>query len=80
MYLLKPSGARLRRFLQKFTFHYVSIKTVSPVVLAIIILNLHSTMYLLKLRQVLSSCVLYLHLHSTMYLLKPVYICNLIIL
>ena len=70
MYLLKLGDSYTTGDNSTFTFHYVSIKTVSPEYTALPIVYLHSTMYLLKPIAVflIRSAVRYLH--STMYLLK----------
>ena len=57
-------------FPKRFTFHYVSIKTQKTELLTSYQLNLHSTMYLLKLFQRNHINHWLLYLHSTMYLLK----------
>ena len=49
MYLLKLKYSHRLRDMLKFTFHYVSIKTMIPGRLVSMHCNLHSTMYLLKL-------------------------------
>ena len=48
MYLLKRYEPAVQRFDKKFTFHYVSIKTVCQKQLRQQLQHLHSTMYLLK--------------------------------
>ena len=53
-----------------FTFHYVSIKTNMRVIILRLVSDLHSTMYLLKLKQLIMISHYQMNLHSTMYLLK----------
>ena len=70
MYLLKLAEQILKRRLNKFTFHHVSIKTQIKQIRKEVDINSHSTMYLLKLIQILKLSCAYYHSHSTMYLLK----------
>ena len=54
----------------KFTFHYVSIKSLSAQVQPTAESNLHSTMYLLNLLLLGLHLHIFAYLHSTMYLLN----------
>ena len=59
--------------LGKFTFHYVSIKSMLRGCRNLHYSYLHSTMYLLNRRRWWLWLVRFQHLHSTMYLLNRLY-------
>ena len=70
MYLLKRANNVDKCIGVKFTFHYVSIKTVQDKLQSYQLSYLHSTMYLLKQTATETIIRNYAYLHSTMYLLK----------
>ena len=57
-----------------FTFHYVSISTHLLLKLMLLFINLHSTMYLFQLIQLISMFHFGENLHSTMYLFQQLFI------
>ena len=71
MYLLNPQVTGPLADAIKFTFHYVSIKSLSQNTAGDLLSDLHSTMYLLNPYVFNPQFMLYVHLHSTMYLLNP---------
>ena len=54
----------------EFTFHYVSISTSLPAEYGLVIMNLHSTMYLFQPRNTTGVIPVQYNLHSTMYLFQ----------
>ena len=73
MYLLNRCGDDWRiSAVLRFTFHYVSIKSVKSAWANLLIGNLHSTMYLLNRTAKFLCQFWFWHLHSTMYLLNPI--------
>ena len=72
MYLLNPVIVLYTASHSKFTFHYVSIKSVIEKSNTRFWLNLHSTMYLLNRFYPLRQYPAQHHLHSTMYLLNHI--------
>ena len=70
MYLLKRNPTKRFVYADKFTFHHVSIKTISDTFELFFTYNLHSTMYLLKHTLIDEGVKGIINLHSTMYLLK----------
>ena len=71
MYLLKLNALTSPGLIVTFTFHHVSIKTVTDKIDNCHYVYSHSTMYLLKPFILLSVVLALCHSHSTMYLLKP---------
>ena len=72
MSLLKPEAiTEIQSAFNKFTFHYVSIKTHYSFFRIQIVQYLHSTMSLLKPIPAGASMIASSDLHSTMSLLKP---------
>ena len=55
----------------KFTFHYVSISTMTVLAIQTAVIHLHSTMYLFQLPVQHQQPLRLSHLHSTMYLFQP---------
>ena len=72
MYLLKPAVAVAIAVAPcTFTFHYVSIKTITSIA-TLHMCNIFTFHYVsIKTRKMLRWRSLWFHLHSTMYLLKP---------
>ena len=72
MYLFQPAtGSSDTDSVHSFTFHYVSISTIIPLILLIFLTHLHSTMYLFQPVEHRINLVRHIHLHSTMYLFQP---------
>ena len=59
-----------------FTFHYVSISTFPTGADNLLVVNLHSTMYLFQLYVVFISFYCWNYLHSTMYLFQHITLSN----
>ena len=70
MYLFQLSRKLFVDFLPLFTFHYVSISTLSFPESTDAVKHLHSTMYLFQPEPIYPKVYHYSHLHSTMYLFQ----------
>ena len=70
MFLLNLIPAPFVLGFNKFTFHYVSIKSNAEKILDLLDEHLHSTMFLLNREVGVKPYFLLLYLHSTMFLLN----------